>query len=189
MPHIVGHMICLSWPCSMRQRLEVKPPSSIGATSCVKNVSNNNEEIRGIYIWKWRSLVIKIEESKYFYRKYHRGQWCNGHWVFGGIERQSMLSYRSSWSNCCYPRRFHSGVNFILLGSAAQLMVTLTPYTTEYICTQSLYMRETLLIRIMRKHTPKVLKTCGWEPRGNSDVNLAHLGLDSLLIYMSSSTK
>jgi hypothetical protein len=31
--------------------------------------------------------VVEINESKFFHRKYHRGQWRAGHWVFGGIER------------------------------------------------------------------------------------------------------
>jgi hypothetical protein len=34
-------------------------------------------------------IVVEIDESKYFHRKYHRGQWREGHWVFGGIERES----------------------------------------------------------------------------------------------------
>ncbi|XP_047146191.1 male abnormal protein mab-31-like [Hydra vulgaris] len=34
-------------------------------------------------------IVIEIDESKFFHRKYHRGQWRPGHWVFGGIERVS----------------------------------------------------------------------------------------------------
>ena len=32
---------------------------------------------------------MEIDESKYFHRKYHRGQYRDGHWVFGGIERVS----------------------------------------------------------------------------------------------------
>lgn len=35
------------------------------------------------------SIVVEIDESKYFHRKYHRGQYRDGHWVFGGIERVS----------------------------------------------------------------------------------------------------
>jgi hypothetical protein len=33
--------------------------------------------------------VVEIDESKFFHRKYHRGQWRAGHWVFGGIERNT----------------------------------------------------------------------------------------------------
>ncbi|KAK9754939.1 hypothetical protein QE152_g903 [Popillia japonica] len=33
--------------------------------------------------------VVEIDESKFFHRKYHRGQWRESHWVFGGIERGS----------------------------------------------------------------------------------------------------
>ena len=34
-------------------------------------------------------IVVQIDESKYFHRKYHRGQWREGHWLFGAIERNS----------------------------------------------------------------------------------------------------
>ena len=34
-------------------------------------------------------IVVEIDESKYFHRKYHRGEWREGHWVFGGVERVS----------------------------------------------------------------------------------------------------
>ena len=34
-------------------------------------------------------LVVEIDETKYFHRKYHQGTWREGHWVFGGIERGS----------------------------------------------------------------------------------------------------
>jgi len=31
-------------------------------------------------------IIVEIDETKYFHRKYHRMQWRKGHWVFGGIE-------------------------------------------------------------------------------------------------------
>ena len=34
-------------------------------------------------------IVVEIDETKYFQRKYHRCQWTEGHWVFGAIERES----------------------------------------------------------------------------------------------------
>ena len=34
-------------------------------------------------------VVVEIDETKFFHRKYHRGLWREGHWVFGGIERGS----------------------------------------------------------------------------------------------------
>ena len=34
-------------------------------------------------------IIVEIDETKYFHRKYHRGQWTAGHWVFGGVERGS----------------------------------------------------------------------------------------------------
>ena len=35
-----------------------------------------------------KARVVETDESKYFHRKYHRQQWREGHWVFGGIERR-----------------------------------------------------------------------------------------------------
>jgi len=34
-----------------------------------------------------KPLVVEIEQTKYFHRKYREGEWEEGHWVFGGIER------------------------------------------------------------------------------------------------------
>ena len=36
-----------------------------------------------------RAKVVEIDESKYFHRKYHRGQYRDGHWVFGAIDRET----------------------------------------------------------------------------------------------------
>jgi hypothetical protein len=35
------------------------------------------------------SKIVEIDESKFFHRKYHRGQSREGHWVFGGVERDT----------------------------------------------------------------------------------------------------
>jgi len=51
-------------------------------------LTNNNEQIGGMDA-DGEPTVVEIDESKYFHRKYHRGQWRDGHWVFGGIERDS----------------------------------------------------------------------------------------------------
>lgn len=32
-------------------------------------------------------IIVEIDESKYFHRKYHRGRLTEGHWVFGVIDR------------------------------------------------------------------------------------------------------
>jgi len=34
-------------------------------------------------------IIVEADESKYFHRKYHRGRWSEGHWVFGAVERGS----------------------------------------------------------------------------------------------------
>ena len=37
--------------------------------------------------------IVEIDESKFFRRKYHRGRWREGHWVFGGIERRTQKCF------------------------------------------------------------------------------------------------
>ncbi|XP_071482493.1 uncharacterized protein [Diadema antillarum] len=34
-------------------------------------------------------IIVEVDESKYSHRKYHRGQWREGHWVLGAIKRRS----------------------------------------------------------------------------------------------------
>lgn len=42
---------------------------------------DQQEQIGGI------GQVVEIDESKWMHRKYHRGEWHEGIWVFGGVER------------------------------------------------------------------------------------------------------
>jgi len=51
-------------------------------------LTNNNEQIGGMDT-NGEPTVVEIDKPKYFHRKYHRGQWRDGQWVFGGIERDS----------------------------------------------------------------------------------------------------
>jgi transposase-like protein len=54
---------------------------------CQTWLGGNSGKIGGID-HNFNPIVVEIDESKYFHRKYHRGQWREGHWVFGGIERE-----------------------------------------------------------------------------------------------------
>ena len=38
-------------------------------------------------------IEVESDESKFGRRKYNRGRWQEGHWVFGGIERGSGRSF------------------------------------------------------------------------------------------------
>ena len=51
---------------------------------CKVDVETNPSVIGGINA-DGTPIVIEIDESKFFHRKYHIGQWRSGHWVFGGI--------------------------------------------------------------------------------------------------------
>jgi transposase-like protein len=39
------------------------------------------------------SKTVKIDESKFGRRKYHRGHPIKGQWVFGGVERESCKTF------------------------------------------------------------------------------------------------
>ena len=56
--------------------------------ACEQFLEQNPTEIGG-FDDNGEPLVVEVDESKYFHRKYHRGQWAKGHWVVGGIERGS----------------------------------------------------------------------------------------------------
>uniref|UniRef100_UPI00358F0D58 dual specificity calcium/calmodulin-dependent 3',5'-cyclic nucleotide phosphodiesterase 1A-like n=1 Tax=Myxine glutinosa TaxID=7769 RepID=UPI00358F0D58 len=56
---------------------------------CEQFLETNPSEIGGIDERTGEPIVVQVDESKFFHRKYHRGQWREGQWVFGGIERSS----------------------------------------------------------------------------------------------------
>ena len=55
---------------------------------CEPDIEENPQIIGGINV-DGTPIVVEIDESKFFHRKYHCGQWRPGHWVFGGMERNS----------------------------------------------------------------------------------------------------
>ncbi|CAH1377506.1 unnamed protein product, partial [Tenebrio molitor] len=66
---------------------------------CEQHLIENPEVIGGLHENGF-SKVVEIDESKFFHRKYHRGQWRKGHWVFGGIERGSGTRQNSRYFVC-----------------------------------------------------------------------------------------
>jgi transposase-like protein len=55
---------------------------------CETFLERNPIQIEGFYP-NGQQITVEIDETKYFHRKYNRGQWREGHWVFGGIERET----------------------------------------------------------------------------------------------------
>jgi ribosomal protein L24E len=53
---------------------------------CETFLECNPTQIGGIDV-NGQQITVEIDETKYFNRKYRRGQWRESHWVFGGIER------------------------------------------------------------------------------------------------------
>jgi len=52
---------------------------------CESWLTNHPQEIGGMDD-QGHPIMVAIDESNSFHRKYHRGQWREGHWVFAGIE-------------------------------------------------------------------------------------------------------
>jgi len=87
------------WCCDMPQHLicrEADMPlghtvvdwSNFFRDEAENYVERQSREIGGMDL-NGEAITVEIDESKFFHRKYHRGQWRQGHWVFGGIERES----------------------------------------------------------------------------------------------------
>ena len=54
---------------------------------CAIWVDLNPPRLGGLDLVTMEPIVVEVDEIKYFHRKYVRGQWHEGHWVLGGIER------------------------------------------------------------------------------------------------------
>ena len=55
---------------------------------CEQHFEENPQQLGGLDE-NGEAIIVEIDESKYFHRKYHRSQWWQGHWVFGAIDRHS----------------------------------------------------------------------------------------------------
>ena len=55
---------------------------------CAEDTRRNPVQLGG-FDANGQPIVVEIDESYFFHRKYHRGRFHNGLWVFGAIERES----------------------------------------------------------------------------------------------------
>jgi len=81
---------------------------------CETWLMNNQEEIGGMDD-NGDAIKVEIDESKFFHRKYRRGLWRPGHWVFGGVERKykwKMLPGRGAGPTSSYIGKFIGTARF-----------------------------------------------------------------------------
>ncbi|KAK7507258.1 hypothetical protein BaRGS_00001193 [Batillaria attramentaria] len=76
------------------RELQLSRPTIIDWSNFIREVCEEDlrlhpQQVGGLDEATGQPIIVEIDESKYFHRKYHRGQWRDGHWVFGGIERDS----------------------------------------------------------------------------------------------------
>ena len=55
---------------------------------CSQDLIANFRQLGGFDV-NGAPIIVEIDESKYFHRKYHRGAFRGGHWVFGAVERET----------------------------------------------------------------------------------------------------
>ena len=83
----------------VREELQISEPTGVDWFNFIRDVcaeyfNQNPVEIGG------PGIHVEIDESKFGRRKYNRGRWQEGHWVFGGIERitgKSFLAVSKGW--------------------------------------------------------------------------------------------
>ncbi|XP_029656444.1 uncharacterized protein LOC115230381 [Octopus sinensis] len=77
--------------CSKESRSDFKKTSidwgNFLRDVCVKWVEDHPCSLSGINSETMLPIVVEVDETKYFHRKYARGTWHEGHWVVGGKER------------------------------------------------------------------------------------------------------
>ena len=56
---------------------------------CTTWINTHPPRLGGPHPLTLQPIFVEIDETKYFHRKYARGQWHNGHWVLGGVERNN----------------------------------------------------------------------------------------------------
>ena len=121
---------------------------------CETAIENNPQELGG-FNENGEPIEVKIDESKFFHRKYHRGQWREGHWVFGAVEKRTRRCFlvevpdRTAATLGSIIRRWIlPGTHIISDGWAAYNMRTLRISQTESTHTVSLCTIETSLTRL-----------------------------------------
>lgn len=88
------YMWCYDYPqTQMIRETGVAEPTIIDWCNFIREICEEyleaNPQQLGGFDHNGEPIIVEIDESKYFHRKYHRGQWREGHWVFGAIERHS----------------------------------------------------------------------------------------------------
>ena len=119
-----------------------------------ENVIENNPQELGGFDENNEPIEVEIDESKFFHRKYHRGLWREGYWVFGAIERRSKRCILVEVPDRAAATLEPIIRRWILPGShiiseGGQRMLTLIKLATAYIltvwlCTKGTWLTQTI---------------------------------------------
>jgi len=131
-------------------------------------------------------IVVEIDETKYFHRKYHLGQWREGHWVFGGMERETGRCFLVEVADQTVAtlsreieRHILPGSHIVSDGWASYAQID--RIHVAYTHTRSLSIRTIMWTQTSRTHIHRMWRTCGCGRKGSCDASLGQAGSCSLL--------
>jgi len=159
---------------------------------CEEWVENNGEEIGGITD-RNEPIVVEIDETEYFHRKYHRGQWRDGHWVFGGIERETAGFFLAEVPDRTaatltreIEKRILPGSHSVSDGLASYAQID---RIRGGIYTHAVVVHQDNFIDLAEPdtHTHKTWRTCGCGPSEKFVDSLARAGTSSKMPFLSTS--
>ncbi|GFN79987.1 hypothetical protein PoB_000649300 [Plakobranchus ocellatus] len=96
---------------------------------CETWLANNPHEIGGM-VANGNPLVIESDESEYFLRKYYRGQWREGHWIFRDPKFFMLLRCRKM--GICSEQRSRDGDQTDRIVGATVCISSITSQTSSF---------------------------------------------------------
>ena len=101
-------------------------------------------------------IKVEIDESKFGQRKYNRGRWQEGHWVFGGVEKITGRAF--------------------MVKVAQRDAATLISIIRQYISNRKKLRTIEILVIFAWEHCRRnLIKLLGWKEQGQEDSQIGQL--------------